>query len=156
LAVLFFRRPREFLVKEREGFVTFTGDDDNFLIYLGPYFVPIAALLWLPTGMICRPELLEIYVGVLGFLTGYGLGQSLGDFRRDQPDICHVGLSFSILFCTTASVLLLGFILAVAAHGFHGGVRFLQDGVEIAYAGMSKSYAASYQFLNQLLEASLQ
>ena len=71
LAVLFFRRPRAFLVKEREGFVTFTGGNDNFLIYLGPYFIPIAALLWLPAGMIFRQELLEIYVGVLGYLTGF-------------------------------------------------------------------------------------
>jgi hypothetical protein len=151
LAVLFFRRPRAFLVKEREGFVIFTGNDDNFLIYLGPYFIPIAVLLWLPTGMIFRPELLEIYVGVLGFLTGYGLGQSLGDFRPDQPDICHVGLSFSILFCTTSSLMLVGFSLAVAANGFDGGIHFLSDGLQTGYWGISKVCASSYQLLNQFL-----
>jgi hypothetical protein len=151
LALLFLRRPRAFVVQELQGHVTFNGDDRNFLISLGPNFVPIAAMLWLPIGMISRADWINAYVAVLGLLTGYGVGQNLSDFHPQQPDICGVGVPFSILFCAAMSMMLVGFILAVAATGFGGGMHFLQSGIQGGYCEIAKLGTTGCEFFISVL-----
>jgi hypothetical protein len=137
VALLFFRRIHNLTANESDGFVTFAGLGNNFVINLAPYFLPTASIFWVAFYAAVRPEFMSSYLAVLGFFTGYHVASNIQEFHFQQPDIQQSGAWFSVFFCAAAAVLCLGFICGVAVDGLSGGSEFVCCGARTlgAWAG---------------------
>ena len=148
VAVAFLRRVRSLTANETCGAVALDGNV-NFLVSLAPYFLPTLALLWLPACILLREQYHIIAIIFLGVLLGYHAISNKQEFHPGQPDIQQSGFVFSVLFCLAASLVIFGFIAAVAASGsWSGGTEFLVDGWRAIMDWVQKYISAILDFLH--------
>ena len=130
VALLLFRRPREFVVNaDGSGHAVYQGRP-SVLITLAPYFLPTFNLLLLPFDAIIRPEWHLWYMGLFGFLLGYHMLSALSEAHPNQPDLTAYGRVFSYLFVGSASLFIYALLLAFILRGFDGMAAFLWDVVQ--------------------------
>jgi hypothetical protein len=115
-ALLSFQTVRSLNATDSGGEVTHHGEG-NWLIVAAPYFFPtvplLAALL-----MLALPTSLRMAgFGAVGFTLAWHLAVSLAETHRGQPDLQRLGFVHVLMFLPGASVLCLGFVLALAYKG---------------------------------------
>ena len=130
VALMFFKKPRAFLVVEDLGGVvqmTKPGTSD-FIIALAPYFLPTLTLLILPIYAIASPKF-KVYIGLLlGFSLAYHLLSNMMEFSYRQPDIKQMGYFFSTAMFIFGNIFFTGLILALIDGGFHEILAYLKLG----------------------------
>ena len=122
-ALLTFHMPYKIdFEQDRGGYFVFKGDG-NWLIAIAPYFFPTVSLLVVLVGFVLsRFDWMtsDIYLGLLGIGLGYNLISTVFETHHAQSDLKRVGYLFSFLFLPTANLLVFGFLLAFAVHGWAG------------------------------------
>jgi len=128
LALLFFKRPQEFYVNEKEGgWVLLAGG--NFIITLGPYFFLTFCMLILPIYLVIQPQFHPPFLLVMGALLAYHTFSTIRETNFNlQTDIIFNGKIFSALVILLGNIISYGFIIAFVYGGFRQGRLFFSDG----------------------------
>jgi hypothetical protein len=115
LAKLFRRKTGEFKVGKEAGHVEVT--NPNIIIFLGPYIIPIYAILWLIIYRIAliwyQPHwhILALFVG-LGISYAFHCVLTVKSLKTDQPDLHHATRVFSFIVIIICNALILYFLVA--------------------------------------------
>ena len=96
----------------------------NWLIAVGPYFFPTFPLLVSLLALALPSSLKLVGVGGCGFALAWHISASLAETHSGQSDLRRVGLPFAFMFLPGASVLCIGFVLAVVFCGSYAPIWF--------------------------------
>ncbi|MBN1327627.1 MAG: M50 family metallopeptidase [Candidatus Cloacimonetes bacterium] len=128
VGLLFLKKPAGFEATERDGGVTVLYGS-NFVITLGPYFLPTFVFLLFPLYLAINSQCLKYYFLVLGLLTSYHIFSTIQEFSYRQPDIIKSGKVFSTIFLIFTNILSYGIIITFVAGGFKMTGDFIVGGI---------------------------
>ena len=115
-ALLSFHAVRSLNATDGAGEMTHQGEG-NWLILAAPYFFPTVPLLAGLLILALPTSLRMAGVAVVGFTLAWHLAATLAETHRGQPDLQRLGFVYVLMFLPGASLLCLGFVLALAYKG---------------------------------------
>lgn len=98
----------------------------NWLITLGPYFLPTVSLLAMGALWLVPPAYRQPMMGLLGATVAYHAIATWKETHGGQTDLKAAGWVFSVCFLPSANLLMHGLIVAFAHGGREGAQGFVE------------------------------
>lgn len=118
VALFFFGKIREFVVRDRECFVSYqTGAIGYVPITLSPYCIPIYTFMLFPFRFAGDSHYMIIFDALIAFTYAFHLHAFIKQTRFSQPDIEGCGLARSTTFIAFVHMCVLSLILATPKGG---------------------------------------
>ena len=118
LAVLFFAKIREFVVKDRECYVNYKAGPVGYVpITLSPYCIPIYTFMLFPFRFAGDSQYMIIFDFLIAFTYAFHVHSFIKQTRCSQPDIEGCGLARSAAFITFVHACVLSLICATPKGG---------------------------------------
>ncbi|MBQ3250572.1 MAG: hypothetical protein IJB05_05465 [Bacteroidales bacterium] len=134
VAVLFFAKIREFVVKDRECYVSYKAGPVGYVpITLSPYCIPIYTIMLFPFRFAGDSSYMIIFDVLIAFTYAFHLHSFIRQTRFTQSDIQGCGLTRSVAFISFVHLAVLSLILAIPKGGVLNALSrvFWQYPVEI-------------------------
>lgn len=118
VALLFFGKIREFVVRDRECYVSYqTGPIGYVPITLSPYCIPIYTFMLFPFRFAGDSYYMIIFDFLIAFTYAFHIHTFIKQTRFSQPDIANCGKLRSVAFITFVNVWVLSLVLATPRGG---------------------------------------
>lgn len=118
VALLFFGKIREFVVRDRECYVSYlTGPIGYVPITLSPYCIPIYTFMLFPFRFAGDSHYLIIFDFLIAFTYAFHVHAFIKQTRFSQPDIENCGKARSVTFITFVHLAVISLILATPRGG---------------------------------------
>ena len=118
VAVLFFAKIREFVVRDRECYVNYKAGPIGFVpITLAPYCIPIYTLMLFPFRFAGENQYMIFFDFLIAFTYAFHVHAFIKQTRATQPDIEGCGLARSAAFITFIHMCILALIFATPRGG---------------------------------------
>jgi hypothetical protein len=118
VALLFFGKIREFVVRDRECYVSYqTGPIGYVPITLSPYCMPIYTFMLFPFRFAGDSHYMIIFDFLIAFTYAFHIHAFIKQTRFSQPDIANCGRARSVAFITFFNVWVLSLVLAIPRGG---------------------------------------
>lgn len=118
VAILFFAKIREFVVKDRECYVNYKAGPIGYVpITLSPYCIPIYTFMLFPFRFAGDSHYMIVFDILIAFTYSFHLHSFIKQTRFSQPDIEGCGLARSTTFIAFVHVLVLSLICATPKGG---------------------------------------
>ena len=118
VALLFFGKIREFVVRDRECYVSYlTGPIGYVPITLSPYCVPIYTFMLFPFRFAGDSHYMIVFDFLIAFSYAFHIHSYIKQTRLSQPDIVNCGKVRSILFISLVNLWVLSLVLATPMGG---------------------------------------
>ena len=118
VAVLFFAKIREFVVRDRECYVNYKAGPIGYVpITLAPYCIPIYTLMIFPFRFAGDSHYMIIFDALIAFTYAFHLHSFIKQTRFSQSDIANCGCARSVTFLAFAHLAVLSLILATPKGG---------------------------------------
>lgn len=118
VAVLFFAKIREFVVKDRECYVNYKAGPVGYVpITLSPYCIPIYTFMLFPFRFAGDSHYMIVFDVLIAFSYAFHLHSFIKQTRFSQPDIEGCGLARSTAFITFVHFCVLSLIFAIPKGG---------------------------------------
>ena len=106
------------------GYVTYNCQG-NWLIFLGPYFLPLLPLIIACASTLIVEPFSYFAIALTGFSMGFYYFSLKDDFHINQSDLKKVGIPFSILFLIPANIMAILLVTLISINGGDGfGIWF--------------------------------
>ena len=124
LAVLFFAKIREFVVKDRECYVNYKAGPIGYVpITLSPYCIPIYTFMLFPFRFAGDSHYMIIFDVLIAFTYAFHVHSFIKQTRCTQPDIEGCGYVRSATFITFVHACVLSLICAIPKGGLLKAIR---------------------------------
>lgn len=118
VALLFFGKIREFVVRDRECYVSYlTGPIGYVPITLSPYCIPIYTFMLFPFRFAGDSHYMIIFDFLIAFTYAFHIHAFIKQTRYSQPDIENCGKARSVTFISFVHMAVLSLILATPKGG---------------------------------------
>ena len=118
VAVLFFAKIREFVVKDRECYVNYKAGPIGYVpITLSPYCIPIYTFMLFPFRFAGDSHYMIIFDALIAFTYAFHIHAFIKQTRFSQPDIEGCGLARSATFIAFVHACVLSLICATPKGG---------------------------------------
>ena len=118
VALLFFGKIREFVVRDRECYVSYqTGPIGYVPITLSPYCIPIYTFMLFPFRFAGDSHYMIVFDFLIAFTYAFHIHTFIKQTRFSQPDIANCGKLRSVAFITFVNVWVLSLVLATHRGG---------------------------------------
>lgn len=118
VALLFFGKIREFVVRDRECYVSYqTGPVGYVPITLSPYCIPIYTFMLFPFRFAGDSHYMIVFDFLIAFSFAFHIHSYIKQTRLSQPDIANCGKLRSIAFITFVNLWVLSLVLATPRGG---------------------------------------
>ena len=118
VAVLFFAKIREFVVRDRECYVNYKAGPVGYVpITLAPYCIPIYTFMLFPFRFAGDSHYMIIFDFLIAFSYAFHIHAFIKQTRSTQPDIEGCGLARSTTFITFIHMCVLSLIFAIPKGG---------------------------------------
>lgn len=118
VAVLFFAKIREFVVRDRECYVNYQAGPVGYVpITLAPYCIPIYTFMLFPFRFAGDSHYMIIFDFLIAFSYAFHLHSFIKQTRFSQPDIEGCGLARSTTFIAFVHMCVLALIFAIPKGG---------------------------------------
>ena len=118
VALLFFGKIREFVVRDRECYVSYlTGPIGYVPITLSPYCVPIYTFMLFPFRFAGDSHYMIVFDFLIAFSYAFHIHSYIKHTRLSQPDIVNCGKARSIAFISFVNLWVLSLVLATPRGG---------------------------------------
>ncbi len=118
VAILFFAKIREFVVKDRECYVNYKAGPVGYVpITLSPYCIPIYTFMLFPFRFAGDSHYMIIFDALIAFTYAFHVHAFIKQTRYTQPDIEGCGLARSTTFIAFAHTCVLSLICATPKGG---------------------------------------
>ena len=118
VALVFFRKIHEFVVKGRECFVYYDPPKVGYLpITLSPYCIPIYTLMIFPFRFAGDSHYMIIFDALIAFTYSFHVHAFIKQTRFTQKDIKNCGIALSVSFISFVHLAMLSLILATPKGG---------------------------------------
>ena len=118
VALLFFGKIREFVVRDRECYVSYlTGHIGYVPITLSPYCVPIYTFMLFPFRFAGDSHYMIVFDFLIAFSCAFHIHSYIKQTRLSQPDIANCGKARSIVFISFVNLWVLSLVLATPRGG---------------------------------------
>ena len=118
VAVLFFAKIHEFVVKDRECYVSYKAGPIGYVpITLAPYCIPIYTFMLLPFRFFGDSHYMIVFDILIAFTYAFHIHSFVMQTSSDQPDIEGCGLARSAAFISFVHMSVLSLILATPKGG---------------------------------------
>lgn len=134
VAVLFFAKIREFVVKDRECYVSYKVGPVGYVpITLSPYCIPIYTIMLFPFRFAGDSSYMIVFDVLIAFTYAFHLHSNIKQTRFTQSDLQGCGLTRSVAFISFVHLAVLSLILAIPRGGVLNALSrvFWQYPVEI-------------------------
>lgn len=134
VAVLFFAKIREFVVKDRECYVSYKAGPVGYVpITLSPYCIPIYTIMLFPFRFAGDSSYMIVFDVLIAFTYAFHLHSNIKQTRFTQSDLQGCGLTRSVAFISFVHLAVLSLILAIPRGGVLNALSrvFWQYPVEI-------------------------
>lgn len=134
VAVLFFAKIREFVVKDRECYVSYKAGPVGYVpITLSPYCIPIYTIMLFPFRFAGDSSYMIVFDVLIAFTYAFHLHSNIKQTRFTQSDLQGCGLIRSVAFISFVHLAVLSLILAIPRGGVLNALSrvFWQYPVEI-------------------------
>ena len=118
VALSFFRKIREFIVTERECYVTYDSGRIGYVpITLSPYCIPIYTLMLFPFRFIGDGTYMIVFDFLIAFTYSFHVHSFIKQTRFSQPDIENCGKARSVAFISLIHFVILAIVFAIPKGG---------------------------------------
>lgn len=118
VAVLFFAKIREFVVKDRECYVNYKAGPVGYVpITLSPYCIPIYTFMLFPFRFAGDSQYMIVFDALIAFSYAFHVHSFIKQTRFRQPDIENCGKVRSLTFMTFVHMAVISLILATPKGG---------------------------------------
>jgi hypothetical protein len=118
VALLFFGKIKEFVVKDRECYVCYqTGPVGYVPITLSPYCIPIYTFMLFPFRFAGDSHYMIVFDALIAFTYAFHVHSFVKQTRFRQPDIANCGKSRSVAFISFVHLVVISLILATPKGG---------------------------------------
>lgn len=118
VALLFFGKIREFVVRDRECYVSYlTGPIGYVPITLSPYCIPIYTFMLFPFRFVGDSHYMIIFDFLITFTYAFHVHAFIKQTRFSQPDIENCGKARSVAFITFVHLTVISLMLAIPRGG---------------------------------------
>ena len=118
VALLFFGKIREFVVRDRECYVSYlTGPVGYVPITLSPYCIPIYTFMLFPFRFAGDSHYMIIFDFLIAFTYAFHIHAFIKQTRFSQPDIENCGKARSVAFITFVHMVVISLIMATPKGG---------------------------------------
>lgn len=118
VALLFFGKIKEFVVKDRECYVSYlTGPVGYVPITLAPYCIPIYTFMLFPFRFAGDSHYMIIFDALIAFSYAFHVHSFIKQTRFSQPDIENCGKTRSVAFISFVHMAVISLILATPKGG---------------------------------------
>lgn len=123
VAVLFFAKIREFVVKDRECYVSYKAGPIGYVpITLSPYCIPIYTFMLLPFRFFGDSHYMVVFDILIAFTYAFHVHSFIRQTSSEQTDIQGCGLARSAMFITFVHMSVISMILATPKGGVANAV----------------------------------
>lgn len=118
VAVLFFAKIREFVVKDRDCYVNYKAGPIGYVpITLSPYCIPIYTFMLFPFRFAGDSHYMIIFDALIAFSYAFHVHSFIKQTRFRQPDIENCGKARSVVFISFVHMAVIALILATPKGG---------------------------------------
>ena len=118
VAVLFFAKIREFVVKDRDCYVNYKAGPIGYVpITLSPYCIPIYTFMLFPFRFAGDSHFMIIFDALIAFSYAFHVHSFIKQTRFRQPDIENCGKARSVAFISFVHMAVIALILATPKGG---------------------------------------
>jgi hypothetical protein len=118
VAVLFFAKIREFVVKDRDCYVNYKAGPIGYVpITLSPYCIPIYTFMLFPFRFAGDSHYMIVFDAVIAFSYAFHVHSFIKQTRFRQPDIENCGKARSVAFISFVHMAVIALILATPKGG---------------------------------------
>lgn len=118
VAVLFFAKIREFVVKDRDCYVNYKAGPIGYVpITLSPYCIPIYTFMLFPFRFAGDSHYMIIFDALIAFSYAFHVHSFIKQTRFSQPDIENCGKTRSVAFISFVHMAVISLILATPKGG---------------------------------------
>ena len=118
VALFFFRKIREFIVTERECYVTYECGKIGYVpITLSPYCIPIYTLMLFPFRFIGDGKYMIVFDFLIAFTYAFHIHSYIKQTRFSQSDIENCGKARSVAFISLMHFVILALVFAIPKGG---------------------------------------
>ena len=118
VAVLFFAKIREFVVKDRDCYVNYKAGPIGYVpITLSPYCIPIYTFMLFPFRFAGDSHYMTIFDALIAFSYAFHVHSFIKQTRFSQPDIENCGKARSTAFITFVHLAVISLIMATPKGG---------------------------------------
>ena len=118
VAVLFFAKIREFVVKDRDCYVNYKAGPIGYVpITLSPYCIPIYTFMLFPFRFAGDSHYMIIFDALIAFSYAFHVHSFIKQTRFRQPDIENCGKARSVTFITFVHLAVISLIMATPKGG---------------------------------------
>ena len=123
VAVLFFAKIREFVVKDRECYVSYKAGPIGYVpITLSPYCIPVYTFMLLPFRFFGDSHYMVVFDILIAFTYAFHVHSFIRQTSSEQTDIQGCGLARSAMFITFVHMSVISMILATPKGGVANAV----------------------------------
>ena len=118
VAVLFFAKIREFVVKDRDCYVNYKAGPIGYVpITLSPYCIPIYTFMLFPFRFAGDSHYMIVFDALIAFTYGFHVHSFIKQTRFRQPDIENCGNARSVTFISFVHLAVISLIMATPKGG---------------------------------------
>lgn len=118
VAVLFFAKIREFVVKDRDCYVNYKAGPIGYVpITLSPYCIPIYTFMLFPFRFAGDSHYMIVFDALIAFSYAFHVHSFIKQTRFKQPDIENCGKARSVTFITFVHLAVISLIMATPKGG---------------------------------------
>lgn len=118
VAVLFFAKIREFVVKDRDCYVNYKAGPIGYVpITLSPYCIPIYTFMLFPFRFAGDSHYMIVFDALIAFSYAFHVHSFIKQTRFRQPDIENCGKARSVAFITFVHMAVISLIMATPKGG---------------------------------------
>jgi hypothetical protein len=118
VALLFFGKIREFVVRDRECYVSYkSGPVGYVFITLAPYCIPIYTFMLFPFRFAGDAGYMIVFDALISFTYAFHIHSFIKQTRLSQPDLDNCGAARSVAFISFVHMAVLSLILAIPKGG---------------------------------------
>lgn len=118
VAVLFFAKIREFVVKDRDCYVNYKAGPIGYVpITLSPYCIPIYTFMLFPFRFAGDSHYMIVFDALIAFSYAFHVHSFIKQTRFRQPDIENCGKARSVTFITFVHMAVISLIMATPKGG---------------------------------------
>ena len=118
VAVLFFAKIREFVVKDRDCYVNYKAGPIGYVpITLSPYCIPIYTFMLFPFRFAGDSHYMIVFDALIAFSYAFHVHSFIKQTRFRQPDIENCGKARSVAFITFVHLAVISLIMATPKGG---------------------------------------
>lgn len=118
VAVCFFAKIREFVVKDRECYVSYKSGPLGYIpVTLSPYCIPIYTFMLFPFRFAGESKYMVVFDFLIAFTYAFHIHSFIRQTRFDQSDIVNCGKARSFAFITFVHFIVLALVLATPRGG---------------------------------------